>query len=256
MSRKRTVNLVEEFALLSLDVNELHHVRAFGERTVTFPSIDFNHPWLSGLRTDRYSIQFQFHPRGEWHRVVLQWTRLYWGAWRPWFLCPYCRRRVGKLYNGGDFLACRTCCGLRYVSQTLGYHAKRHRQALKIRLRLGGNPSSAPPSQNAPTECLSKPMQKCERAQSSSSSPFVPVAIANTGHGVERSIQLSYGSRGFRKPIGRVPGRCCGSSRCATSSRPFRAVLRRKGLAIPDMPDALVGDGCVDDRIGDRLVPP
>jgi hypothetical protein len=150
MSRKRTVNLVEEFALLSLDVNELHHVRAFGERTVTFPSIDFNHPWLSGLRTDRYSIQFQFHPRGEWHRVVLQWTRLYWGAWRPWFLCPYCRRRVGKLYNGGDFLACRTCCGLRYVSQTLGYHAKRHRQALKIRLRLGGKPVIGAPFPKCP----------------------------------------------------------------------------------------------------------
>ena len=29
----------------------------------------------------------------------------------------------------------------------------------------------------------------------------------------------------------------------------------QEGLSIPDMPDALVGDGCVDDRIGDRLVP-
>src|SRR5262249_30600678 len=28
-----------------------------------------------------------------------------------------------------------------------------------------------------------------------------------------------------------------------------------EGLAIPDMPKALVGDGCVDDRICDRAVP-
>jgi hypothetical protein len=29
----------------------------------------------------------------------------------------------------------------------------------------------------------------------------------------------------------------------------------QEGLAIPDMPEALVGDGRVDDRIGDRSVP-
>jgi hypothetical protein len=22
---------------------------------------------------------------------------------RPWFACPHCRRRVGRLYNGGSF---------------------------------------------------------------------------------------------------------------------------------------------------------
>ena len=140
MRQKRKINLVEEFQPRSLDVNDLHHARVFGERTVTFRSVEFIYPWLCGLKADRYAIQLQFQPGGEWHRVLLQWRRLAWGAWRPYFGCPSCRRRAGKLYAGKDFVCCRVCAKLRYVSQTLGYHAKRHRQAVKIRLRLGGKP--------------------------------------------------------------------------------------------------------------------
>jgi hypothetical protein len=149
-ARKMHMNLVEDFHSLSIDVNELHYVRAFGEKTVTFRSIEFHHPWLSGLKTDRYCIRLQFQRGGEWQCIPLQWRRLAWGAWRPWFLCPFCRRRAGKLYCGGDFVACRKCCGLRYVSQTLGYNAKRHRQALKIRLRLGGKPVIGAPFPKCP----------------------------------------------------------------------------------------------------------
>jgi hypothetical protein len=31
--------------------------------------------------------------------------------------------------------------------------------------------------------------------------------------------------------------------------------FQQEGLAVPDMPEALVGDGGVNDRIGDRPVP-
>jgi hypothetical protein len=51
---------------------------------------------------------------------------------------------------GPDFAACRTCCGLRYVSQTLGFNAKRHRQAVRIRLRLGGKPVIGAPFPKCP----------------------------------------------------------------------------------------------------------
>jgi hypothetical protein len=66
---KRRLNLVEDFQPRSIDVNELHYVRAFGEKTVTFRSVEFHHPWLNGLRTDRYAVQMQFRPGGEWLRV-------------------------------------------------------------------------------------------------------------------------------------------------------------------------------------------
>jgi hypothetical protein len=147
MSRKSTVNLLEEFE--SLDVNELHRARAFRDRTVTFPSVQFRYPRLLALKADRWSLQLQFHNH-EWQRIPMQWTWCPWGAYRPWFKCPYCGRRVGKLYNGDDFVACRTCCGLRYVSQSRGYGAQHHYQALKLRVRLGGKPSIAEPFPERP----------------------------------------------------------------------------------------------------------
>jgi hypothetical protein len=150
MRRKRRIRLVEDFQPRSIDINELHYARLLGERTVTVRSVKLHHPWLSGLETDRYSIRLKFQPNGEWYGVLLQWRWLSWGAWRPFFLCPFCRKRAIKLYAGSDFVACRKCCGLRYVSQTLGFNAKRHRQAVRIRLRLGGKPVIGAPFPKCP----------------------------------------------------------------------------------------------------------
>lgn len=53
------------------------------------------------------------------------------GGYRYWFICPMskdgagCGRRVGVLYKGGDFFACRHCYNLTYKSRNLsnsGYH--------------------------------------------------------------------------------------------------------------------------------------
>ena len=46
------------------------------------------------------------------------------------------------------------------------------------------------------------------------------------------------------------------SSSCAIRAETMNEFLTRpEGLAVPDMPDALVGDGRVNDCIGDRPVP-
>lgn len=45
------------------------------------------------------------------------------GGKRYWFICPwyrngtYCGRRVGVLYKGGDYFACRHCYNLSYASK-------------------------------------------------------------------------------------------------------------------------------------------
>lgn len=36
---------------------------------------------------------------------------------RTWFVCPYCKRRVSKLYAVSRHIACRHCLDLRYDSQ-------------------------------------------------------------------------------------------------------------------------------------------
>lgn len=50
--------------------------------------------------------------------VPLVTTRLHSGGKRYWFLCPSCRRRVGRLYlpHGKNYFLCRRCYNLTYRS--------------------------------------------------------------------------------------------------------------------------------------------
>lgn len=59
------------------------------------------------------------------YRILLTTTPCYFGGERYWFTCPwytsgkYCGRRVGVLYFGGKYFACRHCCNLTYNSRNL-----------------------------------------------------------------------------------------------------------------------------------------
>lgn len=59
------------------------------------------------------------------HKIPLTTTPCYFGGKRYWFICPcyangvYCGRRVGVLYKGGDYFACRHCYNLTYDSRNL-----------------------------------------------------------------------------------------------------------------------------------------
>jgi hypothetical protein len=130
-------------------VNELNRARAFTERTRSFPSVCFRWPWLTKLTVDRWCVNLQFRYD---HRqsIPIIWSWCHFGGWRPWFRCPFCQRRIGKLYNAGSFCACRRCCNLRYASQRRGEKSRRYLQALKLRLRLGGVASIAAPFPERP----------------------------------------------------------------------------------------------------------
>lgn len=85
-------------------------------------------------------------PGGEWedmeYAVRLTRTPCNYGGYRPWFLCPHCGRRVGKLYGGRRFL-CRHCHRLAYQSQNESPWDRVLRKAQDIRLKLGGTVSMA-----------------------------------------------------------------------------------------------------------------
>ena len=57
------------------------------------------------------------------YNIPLVTTRCFLGGVRYWFQCPwyrngvYCGRRVGVLYKGGDYFACRHCYNLSYSSK-------------------------------------------------------------------------------------------------------------------------------------------
>src|SRR5262245_26481565 len=112
MGRHGTVEKHEAF-----DVHDLHRARAFKHDViVTFPWAALQWTWLRQVKTTRWSVDLQFRRSERWQSVPLMWTPCPFGGWRPWFQC-ICKRRVGKLYNAGGFVSCRTCCNLRYASQ-------------------------------------------------------------------------------------------------------------------------------------------
>lgn len=60
------------------------------------------------------------------YKIPLTTTPCYFGGKRYWFICPwyssgvYCGRRVGTLYLGDKYFACRHCNNLTYNSRNLG----------------------------------------------------------------------------------------------------------------------------------------
>lgn len=72
------------------------------------------------------------------YEIPLTTTPCYFGGVRYWFKCPwysngvYCGRRVGVLYLGGDYFACRHCYGLTYNSRNLSGWSKLAGQVISI----------------------------------------------------------------------------------------------------------------------------
>lgn len=48
--------------------------------------------------------------------VFITWTKCNYGGKRPWFKCPKCYKRVGKLYSKDGYYRCRVCQNLNYRS--------------------------------------------------------------------------------------------------------------------------------------------
>jgi len=132
----------------SLDVHDLKRMGVFTERTVAFQA--FRWPWIAGLVADRWSVKLRFLRSEQYQTILVLWSHCHLGGWRPWFQCPYCKRRVGKLYKALLSCACRQCCDLRYASQRRGGKSQRYLQALKLRLRLGGVASILEPFPDRP----------------------------------------------------------------------------------------------------------
>ena len=131
--------------MLALDVRYLHR-----EGLLTLGRCS-NIDWcLNGKNVGTISIRAEENcilldysarqPCGEWEEqkypVSLVWTPCHFGGQRAWFLCPCCDRRVAILY-GGPIFACRYCHNLTYDSTDGKLYLREHRQALKIRDRLG-----------------------------------------------------------------------------------------------------------------------
>lgn len=69
-------------------------------------------------------------------RVELEWTPCHFGGFRPWFICPCCRRRSRILYARPTY-ACRVCWDLAYEVCREDATERSLRKANKKLRRLG-----------------------------------------------------------------------------------------------------------------------
>ncbi|MBA7480479.1 hypothetical protein ES707_15940 [subsurface metagenome] len=124
-----------------------------GEKTGSVSyEVDIMHP---GDEYIRFKYTTTIRATGEKidqdYKVRLVSTKCNYGGQRWWFICNYCKRRVGVLYIGDSDFACRHCYNLTYESRNesrggfLGvmgnyFKAEKIREGMK-RLFYNGNPT-------------------------------------------------------------------------------------------------------------------
>lgn len=70
-------------------------------------------------------------------QVGVEWQPCRFGGFRPWFLCPDCRRRCGHLYLLRELPKCRRCGQLAYPSQSQDAFDRSWRRTRKLEARIG-----------------------------------------------------------------------------------------------------------------------
>ncbi len=152
---------VEKLGVDCLDVRELQRADILGENWVTLrPSLRW--PRIEQMRVARYLIQLELRNQAVHQQVRVSWTRCHYGGARPWLHCPYCQRRAAILVRALAGYCCRNCAGNPvYACQGKSTQARRHFEACKLRLRLGGIASLA-------ADCRRGSEQKLRTTQTSS----------------------------------------------------------------------------------------
>ena len=141
---------VEKLGDDAIDVRELYRAGLLKGPWVTVrPS--FRWPGIVQIRAARYLVQLELCNQVVPQQIRVSWTGCHFGGARPWLQCPFCKRRVAKLYRGLGGYCCRPCIGNPpYTSQTKSTQGRRHFEACKLRLSLNGNASLTQPFPERP----------------------------------------------------------------------------------------------------------
>lgn len=100
-------------------------------------------------------------------------TACHFGGSRPWFLCPCCRRRVGKLFLRWRRFACRHCQQVSYASQSEDDMGRAWRAQYKLEAKLGENGRRPKGMRWATYERIFDGIEKCEAAKDQALSAYI-----------------------------------------------------------------------------------
>jgi hypothetical protein len=105
---------------------------------------------ITRIRAARHLVIVDLENQTVSQQIRVSWARCLIGGSRPWLHC-LCGRRVLRLFRGLGGYYCRPCVGNPiYASQGKSAQARRHFQACKLRLRLGGVASISEPFPKKP----------------------------------------------------------------------------------------------------------
>ena len=130
----------------SLDVNRLNKGRALQDGvscSISWSNDDGENVASIGITARANEIELKYNqndiPKSQ--KVPIERTHCHFGNTRPWFTCPYCYRRVGKLYVARDGFACRKCYRLAYSSTRLDAIGRSQRRLRNLEAKLADNRS-------------------------------------------------------------------------------------------------------------------
>jgi len=81
-------------------------------------------------------------PQSIKYRVDLDYQQCHFGGKRPFFICPNCSSRAVKMHLGNAHFLCRKCHRLAYECQRENDYDRMLTKCQKIRIKLGGSPST------------------------------------------------------------------------------------------------------------------
>jgi hypothetical protein len=130
---------VEKLVRDALDVRELNRAGLLLASWIAVQA-PFRWPRIATMHVARHRIQIELHNQSVPQSIRVSWTRCHFGGARAWLHCPYCDRRVARLFSGIAGYCCRACCGNPiYESQRRSRKARAYLQAYRLRQRLGGS---------------------------------------------------------------------------------------------------------------------
>lgn len=125
----------------NLDINRLNRggsLRAGYSGVVTWSNDDGDRLASIGIaiNTDEIELAYTHNSVPKNQMVRIDRTPCHFGNTRPWFRCPFCSRRVGKLYIASDGFACRKCYRLTYTSTRMDAIDRSWRRVRNLEAKL------------------------------------------------------------------------------------------------------------------------
>jgi hypothetical protein len=160
LRRRRTRTPVEKLGIGHLDATHLKRAGAFRDgRVMSDPS---QWPEIERMWTGRYFLRLELRNQVTRQHIQISWTHCHYGGWRPWLHCPFCNRRVLKLFRGMGGYFCRPCIG----NPPMPVRRRARKAVLILRLAscacvLGVSPPLLPHFPSGHAECIGGLMRGC-----------------------------------------------------------------------------------------------